>query len=53
MKDKKTLIKYTSKDFQSIKRDLEEHARRYYPDNVKYFTENSFGSFVLDTVAYV
>ena len=50
MPDKKILINYTNRDFNSIKRDLEEHARRYYPDTYKDFSENSFGSYVLDTV---
>lgn len=53
MNNKKILINYTNKDFNSIKRDLEEHARRYYPDTYKDFSENSFGSFILDTVSYV
>ena len=53
MPDKKVLINYTNKDFNSIKRDLEEHARRYYPDTYKDFSENSFGSYILDTVSYV
>ncbi len=53
MPDKKILVKYTNRDFNSIKRDLEEHARRYYPDTYKDFSENSFGSYVLDTVSYV
>lgn len=50
---KKILIDYTSREFNSIKNDLEEHARLYYPDSFKDFSENSFGSFVLDSVAYV
>lgn len=53
MPDKKILVNYTNRDFNSIKRDLEEHARRYYPDTYKDFSENSFGSYVLDTVSYV
>lgn len=53
MPDKKILVNYTSRDFNSIKRDLEEHARRYYPDTYKDFSENSFGSYILDTVSYV
>lgn len=53
-KNKRTIpINYTSRDFETIKRDLVEHARRYYPDNFKDFSENSFGSLMLDTVAYV
>lgn len=53
MSNKKILIDYTSRDFRSIKKDLEEHARRYYPDTYKDFSENSFGSYILDTVSYV
>ncbi len=53
MSDKKILVNYTNRDFNSIKRDLEEHARRYYPDTYKDFSENSFGSYVLDAVSYV
>ena len=50
---KKLLVDFTSRDFNSIKSDLEEHARLYYPDSYKDFSENTFGSFVLDSVAYV
>ncbi len=46
-------INYTSRDFESIKNDLIDHAKRYYPDTFKDFSENSFGSLMLDTVAYV
>ena len=51
-KDKK-LIKYTNREFNSIKQDLVDYARRYYPDVHKDFSEASFGSLMLDTVAYV
>ena len=50
---KKLLVDFTSRDFNSIKSDLEDHARLYYPDSYKDFSENTFGSFVLDSVAYV
>ena len=46
-------IKYTSRDFESIKSDLVEYAKRYYPETYKDFSEASFGSLLLDTVAYV
>jgi len=46
-------IKYTSREFASIKRDLLEHAQRYYSNSYKDFSENSFGSLMVDTVAYV
>jgi hypothetical protein len=50
---KKRPIKYTSRDFNSIKKDLEDYARRYYPDSYKDFTEASFGSLMLDSVSYI
>lgn len=46
-------IKYTSRDYDSIRRDLVEHAKRYYPDSYKDFNEGSFGSLMIDTVSYV
>jgi len=46
-------IKYTSRDFDSIKADLVEYARRYYPNTFQDFSEASFGALMLDTVAYV
>tara|TARA_R100000008_G_C3585547_1_gene171971 strand:- start:1451 stop:3262 length:1812 start_codon:yes stop_codon:yes gene_type:complete len=46
-------IKYTSREFSSIKRDLLDHAQRYYSNSYKDFSENSFGSLMVDTVAYV
>jgi hypothetical protein len=53
MSNKKILVNYTNRDFNSIKDDLEKHARLYYPDTYKDFSENSFGSYVLDTVSHV
>jgi len=49
----KVPIKYTSRDFSSIKKDLIDYARRYYPDTYRDFSEASFGSLMIDTVAYV
>jgi len=46
-------INYTSRDFASIKNDLKEYAKKYYPENYKDFSETSFGSLMMDTVAYV
>ena len=46
-------INYTSRDFDSIKEDLVSYARRYYPEAYKDFNRASFGSLMLDTVAYV
>jgi len=53
MAKKITPIKYTGRDFQSIKENLVEYAKRYYPDTFQDFSEASFGSLLLDTVAYV
>tara|TARA_A100001015_G_C14944596_1_gene694070 strand:+ start:256 stop:1419 length:1164 start_codon:yes stop_codon:yes gene_type:complete len=46
-------IDYTSRDFDSIRRNLIEHAKRYYPNSYKDFNKAGFGSLVLDTVSYV
>ena len=46
-------IDYTSRDFDSIRDDLVNYAKRYYPDTFKDFSEASFGSLMIDTVAYV
>ena len=53
MAKRNTPIRYTSRDFTSIREDLLNHAKRYYPNTVKDFSEASFGSLLLDTVAYV
>lgn len=45
-------IKYTARDFDSIKKELVEYAKKYYPDNYKDFSEASFGSLMTDLVAY-
>ena len=51
-KEKRPLIKYTSRDFDSIRKDLIQYAKRYYPDSYKDFNESSFGSLMIDSVAY-
>ena len=53
MSKKNVAINYTSRDFESIRRDLEEFAKRYYPNTYKDFNRASFGSLMLDTVSYV
>lgn len=50
---KLTNIKYTSRDFDSIKNDLIDYAKRYYSNTFKDFNEASFGSLMLDSVAYI
>lgn len=46
-------INYTSRDYQSIRNDLITHVKRYYPSVYQDFNEASFGSIMIDTVAYV
>lgn len=46
-------ISYTSRDFASIRNDLINYAKTYYPDTYKDFNEASFGSLMFDMVAYV
>ena len=50
-KDKK-IIRYTNREFNTIKQGLVDYAKRYYPDIYKDFSEASFGSLMMDTVAY-
>lgn len=53
MPKKNVPIDYTSRDFATIKEDLVEFAKRYYPETYKDFNEAGFGALMLDTVAYV
>ena len=53
MATKKTPIKYTSRDFSTIKQDLINYAKRNYSETYKDFNESSFGALMLDTVSYV
>lgn len=46
-------IKYTNRDFSSIRESLLQHARRYYPNTFKDFNDASFGSLMIDTVSYI
>lgn len=46
-------IKYTSREFDSIRNELIDYVRRYYPDTYRDFNEASFGSLMIDTVAYI
>ena len=53
MPKKNPSIKYTSRDFNTIREDLIEYAKRYYPTTFRDFNEASFGSLMVDTVSYV
>ena len=52
-KQKKTPIKYTSLDFDTIRQDLIEHAKRFYPNEWKDFSKSTINSLLVDSVAYV
>ena len=51
--DKIIPINYTNREYSSIRSDLMQIAERFYPDNFQDFSEASFGSMMLDAVAYV
>ena len=46
-------IDYTHREYSSIRSDLMQIAERFYPDTFQDFSEASFGSIMLDAVAYV
>ena len=48
-----TPINYTARDFDSIKNELVQYAKRYYPETFRDFNEASFGALMLDMVSYV
>ena len=52
-KNKQIQINYTNRDFESVKKELVQIAERFYPDTLRDFSEASFGSMMLDSVAYV
>lgn len=45
--------KYLNKDFDSLKSDLLEYARTYFPNQIKDFSESSLGGLFLDFASYV
>ena len=53
IKKKYPVINYTSREFNTIRNDLIEHAKRYYPDTYRDFNQASFGALMVDMVAYV
>jgi len=50
---KKVPIRYTARDFGSIRAELVDYAKRYYPETFKDFSDASFGAMIVDMVAYV
>tara|TARA_R110002020_G_scaffold48233_9_gene137487 strand:- start:1425 stop:3221 length:1797 start_codon:yes stop_codon:yes gene_type:complete len=53
MTNKRPPINLTSRDFDSIKQDLINYAKVYYPETYQDFNQSSFGAMVFDMVAYV
>jgi hypothetical protein len=51
--NKKFKVNYLSRDFSSIKQDLKDYAKRYYPSQFSDLSEASINTFVIDAVAYV
>lgn len=45
-------VNYTSRDFNSLRQELYNYARKYYPESIADFSEASFGALMLDSVAY-
>lgn len=55
MADKRQNVKinYLSRDFSTIKNELIEYAKRYYPDTYRDFSDAGFGSLMVDAVSYI
>ena len=50
---KPTPLKYTSRDYDSIKKDLINHAKRNYSETWKDFSQSTINALLVDNVAYV
>ena len=50
---KPTNVQYTSKDFSTIKADLIEYTKSYFPDTYKDFNETSPGMMLIELSSYV
>jgi len=48
-----TPINYTARDFDSIKNELVQYAKVYYPETFRDFNQASFGALMLDMISYV
>ena len=46
-------VKYTSKDFTSIKNDLIEYTKTYFPNTYRDFNESSPGMMLIELSSYV
>jgi hypothetical protein len=50
---KKRNIKYLARDFDSLKKDLSNHIKVYFPDTYEDFNESSVGMMLLELMAFV
>lgn len=50
---KNVAINYTARDYQSIKNEMVEFAKRYYADTYKDFSDAGFGSMLIDLESYI
>ena len=46
-------VRYLSKDFDSIKKDLIDYLKRYYPNEYQDFNEASGGMAIIELLAYL
>ena len=53
MNKKRPPINLTNREFSSIKADLVNYAKVYYPETYQDFNQASFGAMLIDMVAYV
>ncbi len=47
------MINYYNKDFRSIKSELQDYIKKYYPETYSDFNDASIGTMLLELVAYV
>ncbi len=52
-KKQQKIISYSGREFNTIRNNLLDYVKRYYPNSYKDFNTAGFGSLVLDTVSYV
>jgi len=48
-----SLMKYTDRDFDSIKASIVANIKRYYSDTYNDFTSSGFGTMMVDTASYI
>lgn len=45
--------KYTARDFDSLRAQLVQYARKFYPNNIQDFSDNGLGALLIDLASYV